>query len=102
MSAGGARRLKARRVRCFLLALLAFGLGAPFSWAQCSSSDLAALQAQVTVLQTQVAALQAVAASDAFDPVVAGGVFAFFFLGAAGVWFFAKNLGLILQAVKDW
>lgn len=37
-----------------------------------------------------------------FDPVAAGGVFAFFFLGVAGVWYLSQNLGLILEAVKKW
>lgn len=37
-----------------------------------------------------------------FDPVAAGGVFAFFFLGVAGTWYLAENLGLILEAVKKW
>lgn len=37
-----------------------------------------------------------------FDPVAAGGVFAFFFLGVAGTWYLAQNLGLILEAVKKW
>lgn len=37
-----------------------------------------------------------------FDPVAAGGVFAFFFLGAAGTWYLSQNLGLILEAVKKW
>lgn len=44
----------------------------------------------------------AVDTSPAFDPVAAGGVFAFFFLGVAGTWFLAQNLGLILEAVKKW
>lgn len=38
----------------------------------------------------------------AFDPVAAGGVFAFFFLGVAGTWLLSQNLGLILEAVKKW
>lgn len=37
-----------------------------------------------------------------FDPVAAGGVFAFFFLGVAGTWYLSQNLGLILAAVKKW
>lgn len=37
-----------------------------------------------------------------FDPVAAGGVFAFFFLGVAGTWYLSQNLGLILEAVKKW
>lgn len=35
-----------------------------------------------------------------FDPAAAGGVFAFFFLGVAGTWYLAQNLGLILSAVR--
>lgn len=35
-----------------------------------------------------------------FDPAAAGGVFAFFFLGVAGLWYFSKNIGLILEAVR--
>ncbi|KAF0162997.1 MAG: hypothetical protein FD157_3515 [Rhodocyclaceae bacterium] len=37
-----------------------------------------------------------------FDPVAAGGVFAFFFVGVAGTWYLSQNLGLILEAVKKW
>lgn len=37
-----------------------------------------------------------------FDPVVAGGVFAFFFLGVAGTWLLSQNIGLILEAIKKW
>lgn len=37
-----------------------------------------------------------------FDPVAAGGIFVFFFSGVAGLWYFSKNLGLILQAVRKW
>lgn len=37
-----------------------------------------------------------------FDPVAAGGVFAFFFIGVAGTWYLAQNIGLILEAVKKW
>ncbi len=37
-----------------------------------------------------------------FDPVAAGGIFAFFFLGVAGTWYLSQNLGLILEAVKKW
>lgn len=35
-----------------------------------------------------------------FDPAAAGGVFSFFFLGVAGLWYFSKNIGLILEAVR--
>ena len=35
-----------------------------------------------------------------FDPVAAGGVFAFFFLGVAGTSYLSQNLGLIVESVK--
>ncbi|MDZ4255493.1 MAG: hypothetical protein U1A72_23230 [Sulfuritalea sp.] len=37
-----------------------------------------------------------------FDPVAAGGIFAFFFLGVAGTWVVSQNVGLILEAIKKW
>lgn len=49
----------------------------------------------------QLATCSAVDAPE-FDAVAAGGVFAFFFLGAAGTWYLSQNLGLILEAVKKW
>lgn len=50
----------------------------------------------------QLTACSAVDETPAFDPVAAGGVFAFFFLGVAGTWYLSQNLGLILEAVKKW
>lgn len=38
----------------------------------------------------------------AFDPVAAGGVFAFFFLGVVMTWILSQNVGLILEAIKKW
>lgn len=37
-----------------------------------------------------------------FDTVKASALFGFFFSFVVGVWLFAKNIGLILQAVKRW
>lgn len=40
--------------------------------------------------------------AEPFDPVLAGGVFAFFFVGVAGTWLLSQNIGLILSAIKKW
>lgn len=37
-----------------------------------------------------------------FDTVFASSVFAFFFSFIVGVWYFCKNLGLIINAVRRW
>lgn len=37
-----------------------------------------------------------------FDPVQAGGIFVFFFVGVASTWYISENIGLILQAIKKW
>lgn len=49
----------------------------------------------------QLATCSAADAPD-FDPVAAGGVFAFFFLGVAMTWLLSKNIGLILEGIKKW
>ena len=43
-----------------------------------------------------------VLADDAFDPVVAGSIFAIFFVGVVGSFLLAKNIGLIIEAIKRW
>lgn len=37
-----------------------------------------------------------------FDPVSAGAIFIFFFSSVVGLWIVAKNIGLILEAIKRW
>lgn len=45
---------------------------------------------------------QVIAPVEAFDPVVGGQVFALFFASVVVLWILARNLGLILEAVKRW
>lgn len=40
--------------------------------------------------------------SEAYDPVLAGALFSFFFSFIVGVWVFCKNIGLIINAVRRW
>jgi len=41
-------------------------------------------------------------ADDAFDPAIAASIFAIFFVGVVGSFLLAKNIGLILEAIKRW
>lgn len=41
-------------------------------------------------------------ADDPFDPLVAGSIFAIFFIGVVGSFLVAKNIGLILEAIRRW
>lgn len=45
---------------------------------------------------------QVIAPVEEFDPVVGGSVFIFFFASVVMLWFAAKNIGLILEAIKRW
>ena len=37
-----------------------------------------------------------------FDPVAAGGLFTFFFASVIMLWFAAKNMGVVIEAVRRW
>lgn len=43
-----------------------------------------------------------IASTAPFDYVLAAAIFSFFFSFVVGVWFFCKNLGVILDAVRRW
>lgn len=38
----------------------------------------------------------------AFDYVAAAAIFSFFFSFVVGVWFFSKNIGMVIEAVRKW
>lgn len=58
-------------------------------------------------LNSRTGTIQLVACTDvdapsAFDPAVAGSIFAVFFIGVVGTYLLSANIGLILEGIKKW
>lgn len=67
----------------------------------CAAGEVAFLEAaDVTSWQTFLA--NAIIASQPFDYALAGAFWAFAFSFTVGIWFFTKNAGMILEAIKRW
>lgn len=65
----------------------------------CAAGEVAFLEtADITSWQTWLA--NAVLASQPFDYVLAAGFWTFAFSFTLGIWYFSKNIGMILEAIK--
>lgn len=80
------------------------------SYASCEAQPLGGAQAtfESSISDPSVTSTGVITGStgsgteEPFDPLKASALFAFFFSFVVGVWVFAKNLGLILNAVRRW
>lgn len=82
--------------------------GAELASLYAASAAAAAVQTDLDTLEGVVTDLQALVASggggssDPFNPDLASGVFGFFFISIVALFLLAKNIGLILEAIKRW
>lgn len=61
-----------------------------------SNNSVSFANAQITLMPCPVVT----PGNEPFDVVTAGSIFSFFFASVVALWFFAKNIGLIIDAVR--